>query len=123
MISTKPLGEGGIGKDKLSELLTLLTREIKTLFGDKLQRIVLYGSYARCEENKESDLDVMIFVKIPSDDLRKYRERVVDLEVELSLKYDLLVSIILQAVDEYNKWLPVLPFFRNVQEEGVEVFG
>lgn len=123
MISKKPLGSGGIGKDKLSELLTSLTREIKLLFGDKLQRIILYGSYARGEENKESDLDVMIFVKIPSDDLRQYREQVVDIEVDLSLKYDLVVSIILQAVDEYNKWLPVLPFFRNVQEEGVEVFG
>lgn len=123
MISIKPLGEGGIGQDKLIELLELLTLEIKTVFGDKLQRIVLYGSYARGEEDKESDLDVMIFVKIPSDDLRQYREQVVDIEVDLSLKYDLMVSIILQAVDEYNKWLPVLPFFRNVQEEGVEVFG
>lgn len=123
MISEEPLGAAGIGGDKLRELLVLLTSEIRILLGDRLQRIVLYGSYARGEEDKESDLDVMIFVNGSDDDLRQYREQVVDIEVDLSLKYDLVVSIILQAVDEYNKWLPVLPFFRNVQEEGVEVFG
>jgi len=39
------------------------------------------------------------------------------------LRSGCVVSIMLQSVDEYNQWLPVLPFFQNVEREGVGIYG
>jgi len=111
------------GADNTQTLLTDLVSRIQHLLGDKVKKIVVYGSYARGEADKDSDIDIMVMVNENSEKLRQYRNSVLDIQVDLSLEYDIVVSIMLQSVDEYNQWLPVLPFFQNVEREGVGIYG
>jgi uncharacterized protein (UPF0332 family)/predicted nucleotidyltransferase len=52
------------------------------IYGDRIERIVLYGSRARGEAHAESDYDVAVFLKNLTD-LREERRRLVNLESEL----------------------------------------
>jgi predicted nucleotidyltransferase len=36
---------------------------LQKLYGDRLYKIILYGSYARGEQNNESDIDFLILLK------------------------------------------------------------
>lgn len=48
------------------------------IFGARLQNVILYGSYARGEQDAESDIDVMALVDLPKEELVRYRRRVSD---------------------------------------------
>jgi predicted nucleotidyltransferase len=85
--------------------------------------LILYGSYARNEQDPESDIDIMILVDENEEILRKYRRKVVDIMTELSLKYDKLISLTREPYSRYYEYLDVLPYFRNIYDEGVEIYG
>jgi predicted nucleotidyltransferase len=111
-------------KDK--HFLTLLNevkKEILKVLGDKLVQLILYGSYARNEQDPESDIDIMILVDESDSALRKYNFEIADIMTELSLKYEKLISLTDETYSRYIEYLYVLPFFRNIYYEGVEIYG
>lgn len=106
--------------------LTILSEvkdEVLNLFGDKLEQLILFGSCARDEQNPESDIDIMILVDENEAALKTYRESIVDIMTELSLKYDTVISLSRETFGRYNEYLDVLPFYRNIYNEGVEIYG
>ena len=47
---------------KILNLIHELTEKIQELYGNQLDKVILYGSYARGEENKYSDIDLAIIL-------------------------------------------------------------
>jgi len=78
--------------------------------------VYLFGSYARGEQEAESDVDVLVVL----DDFEDYGEevdRASSLASELSLAHDLSVS---EVFVRERDWLHGdTPFLRNVREEAV----
>ena len=90
--------------------------ELATLYGDRLDRVVLYGSYARGEAHEESDVDVLVVLR---GEVEPYTEikRTGRLALDLLLKHDAEVSIqpySRDAVADERR-----SFIRNVAAEGV----
>ena len=69
--------------EKVKRILTEVKKYLIESFGDKIRQVILYGSYARGDYNRD-DIDVLIVV---SDDVNP-------VEVEESLN-DLLFEILL----------------------------
>lgn len=91
---------------------------LRNVFGDKLDQVWLYGSYARGDYDSESDVDIMALVDLSKKELSQYRRKVSDITSELDLKYDVLLSIKLQDKDTFLLYANTLPFFKNVMKEG-----
>ncbi len=104
-------------------ILTEVKEELLKLFGDKLEQLILYGSCARNEQDPESDIDIMILVDVNETALREYRHKVIDIMTELSLKYDTVISLMRETYSRYNEYLDVLPFYQNIYNEGIEIYG
>ena len=79
--------------------------------------IILYGSVARNEAGPESDIDIAIIMKKDMDEDRK--DRFISWSADMDIRYDRVFSIVDIREDNIKKWGNVLPFYRNVQEEGV----
>lgn len=107
----------------LKPVFSDLDFKIKELFGNNLISIVLYGSYARCEETSDSDIDIMIIVDMLPQELKKFRDAIVDIEVDLNLKYDVVLSITVENTLQFNKYSSFLPYFKNILNEGVLIHG
>jgi len=122
-MAKKVLGEHGIGHERLQELLDRLLPQLKTIFQDKLHRVILYGSYARGNEDIESDLDILVLVKENQENLKKYNDTLLDVSVDLSLEYGLVLSIRTKSVAEYAKYAQFMPFYKNVEREGILLYG
>ena len=90
-------------------------------FDGALDAVILYGSYARGDYDEESDIDVMIRVHMPKEQLIRYRRRFSHLASDLGLEHDILVSIHLQDYETFDQYRRHLPFYRNVDAEGVLV--
>jgi predicted nucleotidyltransferase len=111
-------------KDKqFLAILTNVKEEVLKLFGGKLKQLILYGSYARNEQDPESDIDIMILVDENEATLRKYTYKIADIMTDLSLKYDKFISLTEETLSRYNEYLGVLPYFQNIYNEGIDIYG
>jgi predicted nucleotidyltransferase len=99
----------------------LITRIQQQLAGD-VEKIILYGSYARGEAEPDSDVDIIALICFDSYNVDEARELLVDIALELSLEFDLNISIMPQDYNEFEKWLPYIPFFQNVKREGIVLY-
>lgn len=108
---------------KVKELLFKIQYELENLFGDKLKDTILYGSYARLENAEDSDIDVITLIDEDDDELRKYENSITDIMVDLSLEYELVVSIHSQNYRIYKEHSNILPYFINIKNEGVSIYG
>ena len=87
------------------------------IFQGDISMIILYGSVARNEAGPESDIDIAIIMKKDMDEDRK--DRFISWSADMDIRYDRVFSIVDIREDNMKKWGNVLPFYRNVQEEGV----
>ncbi len=63
------------------------------------------------------------FLEMGEEDYRQYSEKLLDLTVDLATRYGVIVSIQENNIDFFNEWADTLPFFHNVINEGVELYG
>lgn len=108
---------------RLNKLLCELKVRLKSVFGKELKRIIVYGSYARGENDEGSDLDIMVLVDMDEGEINKKRDEVLDMVVDLTTRYGIVLSIIENNYDYFYDWAKVVPFFTNVIREGVSIYG
>ena len=112
--------------NEIEGILNEFTKRIEDYFGDSLIKVLLYGSYARGEQNingEHSDIDIMILVNTPSDELKELQKKVLDYSFDLNLKYNILISPIVENIDVYNQRKDFMVFYKNVQKEGILISG
>ena len=95
--------------------------KVNEVMGERVKRIVLYGSYARGDFNEGSDIDIMILTDFTDAEIIKYRDTIYDIayDIECENNFDIYLSPLLKNLDKFNYWLEALPFYMNVQKEGV----
>lgn len=107
----------------INTVTELYTKELKKLFGNNLYRVILYGSYARGDFNKNSDVDIMILVSLSEEAIFAYRDSVSDLSFEFFLNYNVDISAVIKNSEHYNQWSENLLFYKNIKNEGVMLYG
>ena len=110
-------------KCELNTVLDDVRGRMFEIYGDKIDKILLFGSYARGDYNEESDIDIMVLVKCGDDEIKKLRERFISAGSDLDLEYNIYISIMVFNLDYFNYWKDVMPLFRNVVKEGVGIYG
>ena len=108
-----------IKKKNINCIINEFLEMIIPIFGDKLKKVILYGSYARGDFLTDSDIDIIILVDETAESIKKYDSDLVDIDVELNLKHDVVLSTIVQDICIFNRYSHVLPFYANIQKEGV----
>ena len=100
----------------------ILEEYVKGLFkiiGKNLKQVILYGSYARGEqvENDEiSDIDIMILVDLNEKEIKQIERKVLDYSYDLDLDYNILLSPIIENIDNYRKRTKYMAFYKNIKK-------
>ncbi|MBI4639522.1 MAG: nucleotidyltransferase domain-containing protein [Candidatus Tectomicrobia bacterium] len=105
---------------KLKATLTELRCRFEALYGDRLVRMVLYGSQARGDAEPGSDIDILVVLKgsvSPGDEIARTGETIAD----LSLQFDEVISCVFMDEDRFTHRNG--PFLRNIRKEGIVVCG
>ena len=50
--------------EKIKEVTELFAKEVKRIYGNKLQIALLYGSCARGDYEEDSDIDILLLLKM-----------------------------------------------------------
>lgn len=91
-------------------------KEIKKIYGNRLVKVILYGSWARGTGTGDSDIDLMVVLKgkiSPGKEI----DRMIDCITDLNLKYDTLISVVPVSLEEYG--VTDSPLLLNVRREGI----
>ncbi|MBM4040918.1 MAG: nucleotidyltransferase domain-containing protein [Planctomycetes bacterium] len=105
---------------KVQQMLGELRAGLEALYGDRLRHLILFGSQARgdAEPGWGSDIDILAVLADPVD-LDAEDERTGDLVAGLSLRHDMLVSLVLMEESRFVHRNG--PLLRNIRREGVPV--
>lgn len=87
------------------------------IYGDLVDRVILYGSVARGSQTDESDVDVAVLLK--SGATKEMYEQLIDLVVDLELESGRALSVVRIDYDKFQEWKDVMPFYKNIQNEGI----
>ena len=107
----------------INSIINNFAGKAKLLLGYRVKKIILYGSYARGDYNENSDIDIMILTDFTDEEIVEYSERIWDFAYDIELENDVLISPLIKNIDKFNYWLEALPFYMNVQKEGVVLHG
>lgn len=65
--------------EDLSCLLERYKEAVSQILGERLKRIILYGSYARGDFKQDSDMDIMILADIQPEEISNLADRIYDI--------------------------------------------
>ncbi|UCC23354.1 MAG: nucleotidyltransferase domain-containing protein [Planctomycetota bacterium] len=102
---------------KIEHIVKEFKQQIAELYGQRLKKVVLYGSYARGHANDEhSDIDLAVVLDgdvVPGKEI----DRMIDIITELNLNYAVLISV--YPVSEKNYTSINSPLMLNLRREGI----
>ncbi len=101
------------------EIFYKLIPQLHKIYGQQLEQVILYGSVARGMDVAESDIDVAVIV---DGYTKEQHDEMIEVLVDLELEYDKVISVVLIDYTDYNKWKNVLPFYKNVQKDGITLW-
>ena len=102
----------------IKDIIRELKEGLQKKYGSKLKSMMLFGSYARGEQRKDSDIDVAIILEDFSNACSEI-ERTGDIVSSLSLKFDTLISLV--PIKE-NDWLKrKTTLILNIKRDGIAI--
>ena len=108
-------------QSQLNIVLKKISEIYKSVYGEKLVRVILYGSYARGDFSDDSDLDIVALVHGDRMKLQEQLKNVWDQTCDLELEYEMVLSPAVIPYEEFEKYREDLPYYRNIANEGVNV--
>ena len=109
--------------NNINPVLNEFISRVKILLGKRLKKIILYGSYARGDYNDYSDIDIMILTDFSDMEIEEYRDKISDIAFDIELNTGYIISPILRNIDIFNMRTNYIPFYQNVEQEGVVLIG
>lgn len=104
--------------ERVSLIVEELRERLEALYGDRLERVLLFGSQARGDATPESDIDVLVVL---AGEVRPVEEirRSGGIVSEVSLLHGVEVAVAFISADRFDSGES--PFVLNVRREGVPV--
>ncbi len=93
-----------------------LRESLRETYGDRLQRLVVFGSHARGDARADSDVDVLIVLGGDVDPLNEAR-RTSDIVIDVAVHHGVSLSLVHLSEDEFAH--QDRPLLRNIDREGV----
>ena len=103
---------------RITAILGTLREHLEALYGERLARMILFGSQAREDAEPGSDIDVLVVLKGSVDAFEEI-ERTGDIVPDLSLEEGVTIACVFMSDDEFCQ--RESPLLLNVRREGVAV--
>ncbi len=105
------------------KLLKSFTKDVQSILGNSVEKIILYGSYARGDFQMNSDIDIMILTSLQEDKIKQIEDKLYDVAFDYQMSDSIVISINIKNIEQYNYWLGALPYYDNIEKEGIVLAG
>ena len=105
----------------LNRLLKNIYRNMNSIVGESLKEVILYGSYARGDYDNESDIDIALIVDMDRTGAEELLRNLMAFISKFNLDNDVVVSLNCIPEKEFNYYKSAMPYYRNIDREGVRL--
>lgn len=92
--------------------------DLRKLYGERLYRLILFGSQARGDAGENSDIDLLVVLDGPVDPLTEAR-RTSDLVIDAAIEHGVSLTLVHLSTKEFDR--EAHSFVENVRSEGVQI--
>ena len=114
---------GVLVPEQIQKVMYLFSQEVRKILGEDLCKIIVYGSYARGDFDEYSDVDVMVLTSLVESEIKPIEYILYDVAFDFLMEYGVDISVIVKNEEHFKYWLGALPFYDNVESEGVVING
>lgn len=108
--------------NEMQNLISEYVAAVKKIYGEHLKQVILYGSYARGDYTKDSDVDIMLLVDLDETELDNFSDALSELGFDYNVEYDIWMMPIVKNKKTFLHWSDVYPFYKNVKTEGISLY-
>jgi len=103
--------------------LVAFVDRLREHYGNDLRRVILFGSKARMDFDDESDLDLLVVLRMSDNDYWENRRQISAIAGDLDLQYDVVLSTLVVDGLEYSEMRRAnLLLNRNIRKDGIELW-
>lgn len=110
-----------------NEIISKVKKEVfdlvYRLMGTDLVEIILYGSCARGDFTKDSDVDIALLTKCDRIEVKKYDDGLDAIATHLAMRYFAIVNFVSLPHDEFLEKKTWYGYFQNIEKEGEVLYG
>jgi len=99
------------------KILTDLKIHLRQNYGDSIKDVILFGSQARGDSNKDSDYDILVILK--QDYTYQDERKIINLCYDIDLKYDIIIDVHILSTKELKSLRGKQPIFINALRNGI----
>ena len=107
----------------MEDVKTTSVNSLVKAMGDDLVKIVLFGSCARGNFDNDSDVDIAILTKSDRVEAKRYTDELAQISTEIAMKNMAVVNFICIPYKEYYEKKDWYLFFKNIEKEGITLYG
>lgn len=93
--------------------------ECKKILGNRIKKIILYGSYARGDYNNSSDIDILVLTDYNQEEFYSVLKMISRMTYDIELDNNVILVPLINNITNYNAGIEEIPFYTNIQKEGV----
>lgn len=86
-----------------NRILCEFRNKTKSIMGDSLKQMILYGSYARGDYRDNSDMDIMVLTELTDDRIIQIEDEIFDAAYDIELKYGVPISVNIKNERHFKK--------------------
>ena len=102
--------------NRTNNIIKEFKARVEKIYGKRLKKIILYGSWARNKATEDSDIDLVVVIE-GRIQAGKEIDRMIDIITDINLKYMVLISV--YPVSEKDYLTVKSPLLMNVRKEGL----
>ncbi len=100
----------------IAAALDAYRRTLAERFGDRLERVALFGSWARNDAAEDSDVDIAVIVdELTGDEWKEAVRLAADIEVE----FDLPISAFVVSTERFRESIRTGGIGAEIEREGI----
>jgi len=102
--------------DEQQAIEKLLSR-LREAYGDQIQQAMLFGSKARGEAVRDSDIDVMVLVK---DETWALKNGMLEIVADINLEYDLSIDLRVIGIERWQHMANIQAgFYWTISQDAI----
>jgi predicted nucleotidyltransferase len=111
-----------LSENEHNALETFVSR-LRQLYCDDVQLVMLFGSKARGDFDEQSDLDLLVVVRYPSEVHWRHWQQIANIAWEVELKYGVVLTTIIRTPAAFKQMQrDRLLLYRNIERDGVSLW-
>lgn len=105
-----------VSKTVIENIKRIVLESIPAQMESTIRRIILFGSCARGDFHKDSDIDVAVLTTSKED----FIEKTSDIVYEAMEKYGMVLNFLFIDAKDFESKKEWYPFYQNIENEGID---